>query len=480
MPRHARPSGLALTLDPADGSSVRQLVQALTGAIETGSIADGDPLPSSRTLAAAYRLPRSAVVAAYETLTGVGLLATRPGGGTQVAAGAAELVRSGARPVVGRPAVAASASGRPRSPTPAPALGAARAPLNLLPGHPDLELLDRSVWSRAWRQAGSTVDDPHGSGGSYAALHDALAAHLRRFRGVVVDPWQLRLAPGIEPLLRRLVDDAGLAGRTIAMEDPGYPRARNAFRESGMRVRPVPVDAGGLRVDRLRASDAAVYLTPAHQYPMGVPLSLTRRVALIRWAADAGALVIEDDYDGEFRYDTAPLPALRTLRGAADHVAYLGTASKLLTPELRVAWAVWPTRLPAPDPGHRVYVSGPTARAVTQLLASDAVARHLARAMRTYASRRTALIAALHRKLPDLTIAGAAAGLHLTLLLPADRDDREVVAALGRRGYLVAPLSDYSPRRQPPGVVIGYARLPAAAAGRFVTALTAVLVPSHP
>lgn len=477
MPRHARPSGLVLTLDPADGSPVRQLVQALTGAIEAGSIADGDPLPSSRTLAAAHRLPRSTVVAAYETLTGVGLLTTRPGGGTQVAAGAAELVRSGARPVVGRPAAEASPAHRLQAPTPPPT---ARAAWNLLPGHPDLELLDAAAWARAWRQAGSIVDDPHGSGGSFTALHDALAAHLRRFRGVVVDPGQLRLAPGIEPLLRRLVDDAGLAGRTIAMEDPGYPRARNAFRASGARVRPVGVDAEGLRVDRMRPTDAAVYLTPAHQYPMGVPLSLTRRVELIRWAAGTGALVIEDDYDGEFRYDTAPLPALRTLRGAAGQVAYLGTASKLLTPELRVAWAVWPDRLPAPDPADRVQVSGPTARALTHLLESDAVARHLARAMRTYASRRAALIAALHRDLPELAIAGAAAGLHLTLLLPPGRDDRDVVAALARRGYLVAPLSDYSPRRQPPGVVVGYARLPAAAAGRFVAALGVVLAPSHP
>lgn len=478
MPRHPRPTGLVLTLDPAGGGSVAQLIQALTRAIESGQAADGDPLPSSRMLAATLRVPRSAVVAAYESLTGVGLLAARPGGTTQIAHGAADLVRSGARPVVDS---SVASTPRPaRRPAGSPAANrsqgpARRSPLDLVPGHPDLALLDKAAWSRAWRQAGAGVDDPHGSGGSYRELQGALAAHLRRFRGVVADATQVRLAPGIDPLLRGVVGAARLAGRTIAMEDPGYPRARNVFHETGLWVRGVKVDADGLRVDLLRSTDAAVYLTPAHQYPMGVPLSLARRVELVRWAAATGAIVIEDDYDGEFRYDTAPLPALRTLRGAADHVAYLGTASKLLTPELRVAWAVWPTRLPAPDPDERVYVSGPTARALTHLLDDDAVARHLAKAMRTYASRRGALIEALGRQLPELSIAGAAAGLHLTVLLPPGRDDRAVTAALAARGYLVAPLADYSPRRQPPGLVIGYARLPATAAKDFVAAIAAVL-----
>ena len=264
---------------------------------------------------------------------------------------------------------------------------------NLLPGYPDAGLIAIEHWRAAWRAAaqdpvpsGLPFDQPH------RPLQRALATHLRRTRGVAADPADIILVPGVSAGLRALVLAAALAGRPVAFEQPGYSEGRRALQAAGAVIRPVPVDEEGLDPADLDAGDAAAYTTPAHQFPLGARLSAARRAALIGWARRARALVIEDDYDGEFRYDVRGLPALHSMTGGPDVVAYLGTASKILSPGLRVAWMIAPPdlRQPVRDALARTdeRISAPAGDALAHFIASGHLASHLARAARTYAARR--------------------------------------------------------------------------------------------
>lgn len=459
---------LPLPGDHIPGTVVDLLWQCLTDGILT----DGDRLPATRTLARSHGVARSAVVGAYESLIGAGVLASRPGGGTWVAEGAGALARAGARTTV--PAVINDDPATPAAPT-----RSARPLLDLRPGVPDIALIDRRDWRRAWRAAAENITDLNPSGAQLVTSKKAVLEHLRTFRGIVADPNRITLMPSVSAAFDALAVSSRLAGRTIAMEDPGYPEARAEFGRHGMHIVPVPVDNDGLDVARIPAGVGAVYVTPPHQYPLGVPLTLDRRRRLLDWARATGGVIIEDDYDGEFRYDTTPLPAMRTMHGGAELVVYLGTTSKILTPELRVAWVVAPPGVLDPaGPRELPDVSGPSMRALTHLITSGALARHRARAMRTYAARRRALIERLDAELPEVRVVGAAAGLHCTLLLPGSgHTEREVLTALEADGFLVSGLARYSPNRQPPGIVVGYARLPETVARDFVRSLSRAITP---
>ncbi|WP_066910760.1 PLP-dependent aminotransferase family protein [Millisia brevis] len=465
-------AALPLPGDPSGGSGGPESpTDLIWRSLADGLLLDGDRLPATRTLAGTHGFARSAVVAAYESLTGAGVLTSRPGGGTWVAPGAGALARAGARTAV--PAVADDDPSIPDIP-----LRSGRPVLDLRPGVPDIGLIDRPQWRRAWRAATAEVTDLQPTGHAPAAAKVAVLEHLRTFRGITADPDLVTLMPSVSAACAALAVSSRLAGRTIAMEDPGYPEAFREFAHHGMRVVPVPVDDDGLVVDRIPNGVDAVYVTPPHQYPLGVPLTLDRRRRLLEWAHATGGLIIEDDYDGEFRYDTTPLPAMRTMHSGADRVIYLGTTSKILTPEMRVAWVVAPAgTLDPPGARELTDVSGPAMRALTHLITTGALARHRARAMRTYAARRRALIEPLHARLPAVRVVGAAAGLHCTLLLPEGgagapaRSEREVLDGLEAGGFLVSGLARYSPNRQPPGIVVGYARLPETAAGGFIRAL---------
>lgn len=490
-----RTAGISVTLPDAgsDGSGPQPVVDLLWRSLTDGQITDGDRLPSTRALARSHGFSRSAVVAAYESLAGAGILSSRAGGGTWVAIGATTLARAGARTAVATagPSVTASSVSSPAAP-PGPADPespdtpriSGRRPLDLEPGTPDITLIDPRSWRRAWRRATVEITDHDPAGRGIKDAEHAVLEHLRRFRGVVADPGAVTLAPSVSALLGILAVTPRLAGRTIAMENPGYPRAHDVFVRHGLRVVDVPVDGEGLRVDQIPDGVDAVYVTPPHQYPLGVPLSLERRRQLIEWARDGDGLILEDDYDGEFRYDATPLPSLRTMHGATDRVVYLGTASKLLTPELRMAWAVVPpgilghldsgdSDIGHPDSDDELpQVCGPAARTLTELIRSGALARHLARAMRTYAARRARLIRALTEERPDVRVVGAAAGLHATLLLPTEGPgEHDVIDRLRREGYLVSGLARYGRTPQPAGIVVNYALLPETAASAFVAAL---------
>jgi GntR family transcriptional regulator/MocR family aminotransferase len=471
VPRPAIGVHLRLDLDPEVRPIRRRVAEGVLAAIAAGRLHDGDALPSTRTVARTHGLPRSAVVEAYDELVGATILASRHGSGTVVSAGATHLVRHGARSGVRPPS--------PRQERRAATGSGASPTLDLRPGTPDTSLIRAAGWNRAWRAAivpsGTSAPEEQGSG---EALRLALVDHIRRFRGISTTPDRIGLHPTVRSAVTDLAHRGGLVGASVVMEDPGYPAAREGLRRSGADVRPVPVDDQGLLVARVRDTDAAVYVTPAHQYPTGSAMSLPRRVALVQWALDHDGLVIEDDYDGEFRYDADPVPALASLHGGGERVAYIGTSSKILTPELRIAWTVLPPHLASPAPSVervRPLVSGFAVRALTHLLVHGEVGRHHARAMRTYAARRAMLIRHLRELAPLVEVTGVSAGLHVLARLPAFVDDAEVAAALGDSGYLVAPLSDYAVRPQPPGLVIGYAMLPESRARDFVRALASAL-----
>ncbi|MED5813677.1 PLP-dependent aminotransferase family protein [Mycolicibacterium sp. 050232] len=457
MARHAPELHLALQL-PADESPLRQrIAAAVIEEIRLGRLGPGDALPSTRSLAAELAVARSSVVDAYDELAAAGYTTARLGSGTRIAVGADIAAHSGAASHVTSVGTTASTPAAPRQPPPA---------WDLVPGHPDPELISTTDWRRAWRAAAaapvpSAAAGPDGHG----ELRIALAGHLRRTRGIVADATELIIVPGVASALRTVTVAAGLIGRDIAFEEPGYDEARRTFETSGARTRAVAVDGDGLDPDSLRDSDAAVYCTPAHQYPLGARLPVARRARLVQWASGTGALLIEDDYDGEFRYDVSALPALRGIDDGRACVAYIGTVSKILTPALRVAWLLppWQLRGSVVDALER---SGESVCAITTLalarfIESGALTRHLARAARTYSARRSAFVGALRRRCPGLQLEGVEAGLHMVVRLPDGTDDIAVAATLRDRGVTVSPLSSYfSGVAVARGLVCNYARLP--------------------
>ena len=472
MTRHARPVELPLELAPSGAPLRHRVADALIELLRTGHLRPGDTLPPTRALAAELAISRTAVLAAYDELAAAGFIHAVGGSSTVVSAGADLAARAGVSSHVSSPQAAPevrhTATAGPR--------------WNLLTGYPDTGLIAAGHWRAAWRAvAQHPVPTGLPSSQPHSELRQALAVHLRRTRGVAADSADIILTPGVSAGLRALTTAAALAARPVAFEQPGYPEGRSALRSAGALIRPVPVDHQGVDPAGLAAGDAAVYTTPAHQFPLGARLSAARRAALIGWARRARALVIEDDYDGEFRYDVRGLPALHSMTGGPDVVAYLGTASKILSPGLRVAWMIAP-----PDLRQAVRqalavtdetISTPTGYALAHFITSGHLASHLARAARTYAARRRALIAGLRDRAPELRISGVDAGLHLVADLPPGTDEAQLQRRLDRAGLAVDVLSQYSTAplaRQ--ALVCGYASLPetqAAAAAAVIARSTA-------
>ncbi len=470
MPRTPTPVNFMLDLRGRTGHRSSQVAHALIDAIAGGQIHDGDRLPSTRALAATFGLARTSVVAAYEELSAAGFLVARPGGFTHVEHGAAAAARAGAFGAM------------PVLPPPATPLPASTVTYDLRPGYADTELISARDWTRAMRLAASP------SRGDPGDLRSALGGYLRQARGLAVAAEDIFLFPSVATALKAIAVSCGLAGQPVAFEDPGYGKARLALREAGAVIRPVPVDDDGIRAQDLRDSDRACYVTPAHQFPLGGRMAVLRRAGLLAWARASGGLVLEDDYDGEFRYDVPPMTPLRSMPKAAEQVIYLGTSSKVLSRGLRVSWAVLPARFRAAMTGYLDLagqeVSQISAAFLATFIVTGALARHQSRAMRTYRARQARFVSACREHLPAARALGIEAGLHVTLVFGRPLDDVVAVSRLADAGLVCLPLSSMylgQGRSRRSGLICGYSRLPetrASSAAALIGRVTAELMPA--
>jgi GntR family transcriptional regulator/MocR family aminotransferase len=419
-----------------------QLERQLRNAVRTGRLRAHTPLPSTRSLAADLSLSRGVVVECYEQLAAEGYFTSKAGSGTRVAAIRTQALRP-------RPDAAAAANFR----------------YDFVPGTPDVTAFPRSAWlaclRRAFKSASSDAfryPDPRGP----VVTRSALATYLARSRATVADEDRVIMcngfAQGID-LVARLLKAKGV--RSVAIENPGFGALARRFRDVGIATESIPIDSRGLVVERLRGTRAmAVVVTPAHQFPTGAGMTADRRAALLAWSAQRNALIIEDDYDAEYRYDREPLGALQGL--APNRVIYIGTGSKILSPALRLGWLLAPEAFVSELASlkHRADGGSPTIDhlALAEFLSSGEMDRHLRRMRQIYRHRRDVLVDALGEFLPQLPVGGVAAGLHLMVNLPPDTDEREVVGAAREKSIRIFGASAYRvrPRKDEPAIVLGY------------------------
>ncbi|MBB4713087.1 GntR family transcriptional regulator/MocR family aminotransferase [Streptomyces luteogriseus] len=463
--------GIDLLVEPTGPGLRRGLTDALREAVRSGRLAPGTRLPSSRALAADLGIARNTVADAYADLVAEGWLTARQGSGTRVAMGAppTPLRRWGSEVV-------------PPSGTAPHPRAATRPAYDLRPGSPDLASFPRTEWLKAARRALTAAPyqaldygDPRGR----PELRAALAGYLSRARGVRADPERIVVCGGFAHGLKLLGTVLRARGaRTVAVESYGLDVHRRILAACGLRTTPLPFDRLGTDPGGLTAAEA-VLLTPAHQFPMGVPLHRDRRTAVVDWARRTGGLVLEDDYDGEFRYDRQPVGALQGLD--PDRVVYLGTASKSLAPGLRLAWMVLPPGLAEEAAAAKGGVD--TCGVLDQLtlaefLTSGAYDRHVRATRLRYRRRRDALVAAVAARAPEARVTGIAAGLHVLLRLPPGTE-QSVVQAAHWRGLALHGLARYrnpaAPAEHDDALVVGYGTPPDHAWSGALDALCAVL-----
>ena len=448
-----------LVLDPVAPSIQRALYDALRAAILEGRLSSGARLPSSRALGSELGLARGTVVAAYEQLAGEGYVVTRAGSGTVVAADLPD--RWFAAPAARKPGPLPSARRIVRvPPTPFP-VRAGKTPRPFRAHVPAVDVFPIELWGRlvarrARRDEGLFLDDSDVRG--YLPLREVLAEHLRVARGVVCDADHVVIVPSAQQIIDVVARLVVRPGDEVVIEDPGYVGARAALAEHGAKLVPVPVDELGLVVSKLPSLPhrvKLVYVTPAHQEPLGTTMSVDRRLALLSWATAHGAFVLEDDYDGEFRYEGRPVPALQGL-DRAGVVVHAGTFSKSMLPSLRLAYAVLPDALLEPFLATKTLLDRFTPvlmqAALADFIAGGHFERHLRRMRPLYAERRAALVRAL-----DGEIAGAKAGIDLTLRLPPGVDDVALAAKLAAVGIDTLALSPSGILERASGLVLGFA-----------------------
>ena len=419
-----------------------QLERELRSAIRSGRLAPGSALPSSRALAEQLDLSRGVIVEAYEQLIAEGYLISQPGGATRVCAKVAEAT------------------------LPAPASPAAPGHrIDFRYGRPDVTLFPRQVWLRSLRRVLNEAPsdrlnylDNRGA----PELREALATYLNRVRGTAANAERIVVCNGFAQAMDLVVQVVkATGGKLIAVEDPGHHDTTRAARRHGLDTVPIPVDDAGIVVEALARTDAdAAAITPAHHFPTGAVMSPERRAALVNWATDRGRLVLEDDYDAEYRYDREPIGAVQGL--APEHVVYAGSASKTLAPGLRLGWLIVPTDL-VEHVGAIKEATDRGSASLEQLAFADFLSRgefdhHLRRMRPIYRARRDTLLGALRRHLPELQPVGASAGLHVVAWLPDGVDETALVKRASDLGVRVNGLSPYRTAHQVGrgGILFGY------------------------
>jgi GntR family transcriptional regulator / MocR family aminotransferase len=472
---------LTVSLDAKDEAPLhRQLYGGIRRAILAGRFGPGQRLPSTRAMAQSLGLSRTTVAQSYDDLISEGYLITVRGSGTFVCQELPEeLLRSRPSPSVPAPQSAGkrlesnlSRYGRSLAAPLHFELARTNAPISFSYGHPDFEAVPFREWGRLLSRhcrSGSRkmldyADDPLG----HPPLREAVARYLGVARAVQCSPDQVVILNGAQQsldLVARLIIDPGDA---VALENPGYPGSFHTFRSQGARLIPIPVDASGIAVSQLyrhsKAKIKVVYVTPSHQFPTGAALSLPRRLELLAWAQQTGALIIEDDYDSEYRYGGRPIPALQGL-GEGDSVVYVGTFSKVLFPSLRIAYLVAPRKL-VPLISRAKWLADRQTSYVEQYALTDfindgSLERHIRRMRTLYSSRRQALVRHLNAHLGSrATVIGENAGMQLMARISTGMTDEQFIArALGCRVSLSSAGHCYLTESRGGEFIMGFAGL---------------------
>ena len=422
----------------------RQIEDALRVAIRSGRLVPGALLPPSRDMAEELGVSRGVVVASYAQLTTEGYLTARPGSGTRVAT----------LPLPDGVTV------RPRLSAPV------RYRYELRPGLADFHAFPRARWKAALSRALRELPDGRLTYAEHPGtpeLRNAVAGYLARMRGVVVEPEHVVICCAASQALTVLWHVLRSRGaRRVAIEDPGWRWQRYTVEHAGLEAVPVRVDEYGMVVSELAAADVdAVVMTPAHHYPTGVVTTAERRAALVTWARERRALIVEDDYDVEYRFGQQPIASLQGL--APDLVAFVGTTSKTLAPALRLAWVVPPLHL-IDDVEHELLVTGVSPPTLDQIamaafIEEASLERHLRSMRRHYRVKREALIGALGRHLPAVRVGGTAAGLHLVAWLPDEAEEYATAMAARQAGVGLHELHRHCTTHapSPPALLLGFA-----------------------
>ncbi len=446
----------------------RQVYQEMRQAILSGTLGAGERLPSTRDLAEQLGISRTVAVLAYEHLLAEGFVAGRGGSGTYVSDGLAGNAAPGTRRLA---RLRLSRFGN----TVAASMATVDTPLqrpvmpryNFIYGRSDLETFPFALWRRMLiRQArkGSTRQFDYGSALGNAELRAAICAHLRRSRAVICDPSQVIIVNGsqqaLDLVMRVLVDP----GDPVAIEDPQYDGVREALRAAGAKLRPVPVDREGLDPAQLPDDAGMVFVTPSHQFPTGAILSLDRRLALLKWARRRNAVIIEDDYDGEFHYEGRPLESLQGL-DREGRIVYIGTFSRTVFPALRIGYLIAPASLVAAFTAAKwlsdLHSASLEQQTLAEFISGGMYERHLRRLRRKNTARRAALLDAVKKYLGDrVEVTGDGAGAQVVLWPRKHVSEKAVIAAAAKRGVGIYGITHCFLRRPSrTGFLLGYARL---------------------
>ncbi|WP_446007710.1 MocR-like pyridoxine biosynthesis transcription factor PdxR [Aestuariispira ectoiniformans] len=444
--------------DRAAGSITDQIANHLRKAIRSGRLRPGDLLPSSRELAREMGAARGTVVAVFEILSAEELLTPKPGVGVFVSQSVEQISSDDNRVVdeiVTSPAV-----------VPEPATDSmSRAWIDFRPCRPSVLEFPRNTWKKCMSDASVKAPGPdYGDPQGIRDLRVVLSDFCRRSRGLNATPEQVFVSMGITHAVSLLARLYLQPGSKVIMEDPGYPLVRQLFESAEAEIIYCPVDSDGLVVDALpsNASDVSfVYVTPSHQFPLGGRLSSRRRRKLVQWAMDNGVIVLEDDYDGEFRYDVPPLPPLASLPNQC--VIYLGTFSKTLFPDIRLGYVIASADVVQAMTRYRTiheYGQDTTSQlALSQFVGSGHLEKHIRRMSKLYKKKRMAVQSVLRELSIPGSLTGLESGLHAVLALDSKHDAEKLSVAAASKGFLVPPVSRYqhSVRNVVNGLVVGYA-----------------------
>jgi GntR family transcriptional regulator/MocR family aminotransferase len=451
-----------------DGNSTsplyHQLYEQLRETILTGKLLPHQKLPSTRSLAKSLKISRTTVTQCYEQLIAEGYLQTQVGSGTFVSSDLStptttlfsdDIWRSPSEFVdrhTNDLGIKLSTYGDRVSRSCSPTITTSDAPISFRYGSPALDFFPVKIWRKLFlRHCGSnlTLLDYSPDIFGHLALREALCNYLKIVRGVRCQPEQIVITNGSQQALDLITRVLIEPGEAIAIEDPGYIAARRVFQMQGAKLFPVPVDESGLIISKLFAlpKPKLIYVTPSHQFPTGAVLSLSRRLELLTWAQGNNTVVIEDDYDSEFRYDSRPIPALQGL-DRQDSVIYIGTVSKILFPSLRIGYLILPPSLVKVFATVRWLIDRHTPAIEQQMLADfineGYLERHIRRLRNLYDRRRQALVMALKRYLGErVQIFGANAGIHLMVKIETSLSDRAIIEAAARLGVGLFTTENY-------------------------------------